>query len=63
MVKTLKRGQALAEAKEVFRGTPDDVSTSAYTLTDPDGKVVAVLANRAVSFFEAESHLLTDKGR
>jgi len=62
VVKTLKRGQALAEAKELFRGTPEDVSASAYTLTDADGKVVAVLANRGVSFFEAETHLLTDKG-
>jgi prolyl oligopeptidase len=30
VVKALKRGQALADAKEVFRGTPDDVSASAY---------------------------------
>jgi prolyl oligopeptidase len=62
VVKALKRGQALADAKEVFRGTPDDVSASAYALTDADGKVVAVLANRGVSFFEAESYLLTDAG-
>jgi prolyl oligopeptidase len=62
VVKALKRGQALADAKELFRGTPDDVSASAYTLTDADGKVVAVLASRAVSFFEAETYLLTDKG-
>jgi prolyl oligopeptidase len=62
VVKALKRGQALADAKEVFRGTPDDVSASAYTLTDADGKVVAVLANRGVSFFEAETYLLTDAG-
>ncbi|KRA65436.1 prolyl oligopeptidase [Caulobacter sp. Root656] len=62
VVKALKRGQALADAKEVFRGTPDDVSASAYTLTDADGKVVAVLANRGVSFFEAETYLLTEAG-
>ncbi|MBW8891292.1 MAG: S9 family peptidase [Burkholderiales bacterium] len=62
VVKALKRGQALADAKEVFRGTPDDVSASAYTLTDADGKVVAVLANRGISFFEAETYLLTDAG-
>lgn len=62
VVKALKRGQALADAKELFRGTPEDVSASAYTLTDPDGKVMAVLASRAVSFFEAETYLLTDTG-
>jgi len=62
VVKALKRDQPLADAKEVFRGTPDDVSASAYTLTDADGKVVAVLANRGISFFEAETYLLTDAG-
>ena len=62
VVKAWKRGAPLASAKELFRGTPDDVSASAYTLTDADGKVVAVLANRAVSFFESESYLLTDAG-
>jgi prolyl oligopeptidase len=62
VVKALKRGQALADAKELFRGTPDDVSASAYTLADADGKVVAVLASRGVSFFESETYLLTDAG-
>ncbi|HWT50578.1 MAG TPA: S9 family peptidase, partial [Caulobacter sp.] len=62
VVKAWKRGTPLASAKELFRGTPDDVSASAYTLTDADGKVVAVLANRGVSFFESESYLLTDAG-
>ena len=31
VVKTLKRGQSLDQATEVFRGKPDDVSV------DPDG--------------------------
>ena len=62
VVKALRRGQALADAKEVFRGTPDDVSASAYTLTDADGKVVATLASRGISFFESETYLLTDVG-
>ncbi|HWW27362.1 MAG TPA: prolyl oligopeptidase family protein [Caulobacter sp.] len=62
VVKAWKRGTPLAAARELFRGTPDDVSASAYTLTDADGKVVAVLANRGVSFFESESYLLTDAG-
>ncbi len=48
------RPEALAQAEEVFGGTPDDVSTSAYTLTEPDGKVVAAgSADRAgQTFFE-----------
>ncbi len=62
VVKAWKRGTPLVSAKEVFRGTPDDVSASAYALTDADGKVVAVLASRGVSFFESETYLLTDAG-
>jgi prolyl oligopeptidase len=60
VVKTWKRGAPLASAKEVFRGTPDDVAASAYTLTDADGRVVATLAHRSVSFFESESYFLAD---
>ncbi len=62
VVKLWKRGQPLSAATEVFRGTADDVSVSPFALRDPDGKVQAVLINRAVSFFEAETYLLTDAG-
>jgi len=62
VVKEWKRGTPLASAKEVFRGAPDDVAASAYALVEPDGAVAAVLANRAVSFFESETYLLTDGG-
>jgi prolyl oligopeptidase len=62
VVKRWKRGTPLDQAVEVFRGTPDDVSASAFVLRDPDGKVQAVMAARAPSFFETEISLLTDKG-
>ena len=62
VIKEWKRGTPLDTAKEVFRGTPDDVSASAYALTDADGKVVATVINRGVSFFESEKYFLTDKG-
>jgi len=62
IVKRWTRGTPLSAAVEVFRGTVDDVSASPYVLRDADGKVQAVLVNRAVSFFEAETYLLTDKG-
>lgn len=62
IVKEWKRGAPLASAKEVFRGTPDDISASAYTLVEADGQVAAVLISRGVSFFEAETYLLTGKG-
>lgn len=62
VLKTLKRGQALADAKEVYRGTETDVSVSPYVLRDPDGKVMGVIAHRGVTFFESEDYLITDKG-
>jgi prolyl oligopeptidase len=61
VVKTWKRGQPLAQATEVFRGTPKDVATSAAVMRDPDGGRL-VLIVRAVSFFETETHVLTPKG-
>jgi prolyl oligopeptidase len=60
VVKEWKRGQPLSEAREVFRGTEDDIAASAYTLRDSDGKLQAVLINRGVSFFESETYLLKD---
>jgi prolyl oligopeptidase len=62
VLKTLKRGQALADAREVYRGTETDVSVSPYVLRDPDGKVMGVIAHRGVTFFESEDWLITDKG-
>jgi prolyl oligopeptidase len=62
VLKTLKRGQALAQAKEVFRGVETDVAVSPFVLRDADGKAVAVMASRGVTFFESEYHLLTDTG-
>ena len=61
VVKTLKRGQDLSQAKEVFRGTPKDVSASAHVLKDGQGRKVVRL-ERGVDFFNSEHFLLTDKG-
>ena len=58
VLKTLKRGQTLDEAVEVFRGVETDVSVSPFVLRDADGKVVAVMAHRGVTFFESETYLL-----
>jgi prolyl oligopeptidase len=62
VLKTLKRGQALAQAKDVFRGVETDVAVSPFVLRDADGEAVAVMASRGVTFFESEYHLLTDTG-
>ena len=61
VVKTLKRGQPLAEAKEVFRGDPKDVSVSPNVLTDGEGRKV-VLLQRGTDFFHTQYSILTDKG-
>ncbi|HWH17861.1 MAG TPA: prolyl oligopeptidase family serine peptidase [Allosphingosinicella sp.] len=62
VVKELKRGQTLDQAREVFRGTPDDVSTSPFVIRDGEGKVHGVGAVRGLNFFESEYTLFTDKG-
>jgi prolyl oligopeptidase len=61
VVKRIKRGQPLADAVEVFRGTPDDVAVNAFTLDDGTGHR-AVLIRRGVSFFESEYYLMGPKG-
>ncbi|WP_419253431.1 prolyl oligopeptidase family serine peptidase [Caulobacter sp. ErkDOM-YI] len=62
VLKTVKRGQPLSAAKEVYRGTETDVSVSPFVLRDADGVTQAVIAYRGVTFFESEKHLLTGAG-
>jgi len=61
VVKTLKRGQSLDQATEVFRGKSDDVGVSPTVLHDGDGHRV-VLIVRNVDFFHQETYQLTSKG-
>lgn len=60
VVKLVKRGQPLAAAKEVYRGTKDDggYGVSPYAVRDHDGVVQAVLILRPLDTFNAETHLL-----
>ncbi|MGA0604572.1 prolyl oligopeptidase family serine peptidase [Phenylobacterium sp. VNQ135] len=62
ILKTLKRGQQLGQAQEVFRGQKADVSVSPIVLREADGRVAAVLAARGLDFFNSEYHLLTPQG-
>jgi prolyl oligopeptidase len=62
IAKTLKRGQKLEEAKEIFRGTADDVQAGAFALRDNRGVVHGVIGQRGVNFFDREYTLLTAKG-
>jgi prolyl oligopeptidase len=61
VIKTLKRGQGLTDAREVFRGDPKDVSAQPTVLRDGDGKQV-VLLERGIDFFHTRYWQLTDKG-
>ena len=61
IVRTLKRGQPIARAVEVFRGQPSDVSVSPRVLRDGQGRQ-AVILERGVEYFRSEYHLLTDDG-
>ena len=61
VVKTWKRGQALDQATEVFRGKPEDVSASPTVMHDPQGGRLALIV-RAVSFFETETYVVTAQG-
>ncbi|HXQ09782.1 MAG TPA: prolyl oligopeptidase family serine peptidase [Caulobacteraceae bacterium] len=61
VMKTLKRGQPLADAAEVFRGLPSDVSANSVVVTDEHGHKV-VLFLRSLDFFHFETYWLTDHG-
>jgi prolyl oligopeptidase len=61
IVKSLARGLPLSSATELFRGTPADVSTSPFEITDGQGhRALGVV--RGLSFFESEKRLLTPAG-
>ncbi|MEQ5788632.1 S9 family peptidase [Erythrobacter sp. NFXS35] len=49
-----KRGTAIENAPEIFRGEPTDVSSGAYLLRDNDAVIHARMARRGVSFHESE---------
>ena len=61
VVKRIKRGQALADATEVFRGIPADVSVGPQTIDDGQGHSVTLI-DRGTSFFTSEYRLVTPQG-
>jgi prolyl oligopeptidase len=62
VLKLIRRGQSLDQAKELFRGAPSDVRVDARVLRDADGKVVEVLIGHNVSFFQTEYFDLSQEG-
>jgi prolyl oligopeptidase len=61
-VRRLRRGQALEQAQEVFRGRPEDTRADPFVLRDAQGRVHAVGAARGVNFFEREYTVFTPRG-
>ena len=62
VIRRLRRGQALEQAQEVFRGTAQDVSASPFVLRDGEGAVHGVGAYRGVDFFHQEFVLFRPGG-
>ena len=58
----LRRGQRIEDAPELFRGEPTDVWAGVNVLRDADGRVQALLGNRALTFWIGEYHLLPEPG-
>jgi prolyl oligopeptidase len=61
VVKSLKRGEPLSAAREVFRGKPEDVEVAVGTWVDGSGNT-AVIITRGVSFFESKYYLVRPAG-
>jgi prolyl oligopeptidase len=61
VVKLVKRGQTLEQAKEIFRGVDSDVEVQPVALHDGQGNH-AVAFDRAISIFQSEISLLTPAG-
>jgi len=61
IVKRLARGQKLADAQEIYRGTVDDVGVSPIALHDGAGHE-ALLVLRDVTFFESEYRIVGEHG-
>jgi prolyl oligopeptidase len=61
VVRRWKRGQALEQAEEVYRGAATDMEVVGRTLHDSGGHEAEII-RRALNFFEAEVSLITTEG-
>lgn len=61
IVRRVRRGQSLANAIEIFRGSRKDVGVTPYVFQDGSGHTVTII-ERAVTFFTSEYYLGTSKG-
>ena len=58
VVKRLKRGQAVSEAQEIYRGEKSDLGTFPAVLRDSSGRAYAQLGIRYLSIFEQQAAVL-----
>jgi prolyl oligopeptidase len=61
VVKRWKRGTALSEAKEIFRGQPSDLSAEGGVLRDAEGNHL-VLFQRYISYFDLRNYFQDKSG-
>lgn len=57
VVKQISRGEALSQAREIFRGTKNDVGVELAVLNDGTGHR-AILIARAITTFESDNYLV-----
>ncbi|HEY1446956.1 MAG TPA: prolyl oligopeptidase family serine peptidase [Caulobacteraceae bacterium] len=62
VIKQVKRGQALGQAKEVFRGEAKDVGAEVQVLRGPNGEAQHILLSRTVRTFETHYWVLGGDG-
>ena len=58
IIKSVKRGQALSEATELFRGDQKDVGADPFVLRDADGAVQAAMATRYIDTFTSAYYFI-----
>jgi prolyl oligopeptidase len=61
IIKRVARGQSLAQAQEIFRGTPADVSVETQEVTDGQGHHAVILI-RGLDFFHSLFYVVTPSG-
>ncbi len=61
IVKRLRRGEALDQAQEVFRGAPSDTEVQPSELVDGDGHRLTLIT-RAITFFSFDYQVVTPAG-
>ena len=60
VLKRLKRGQALEDAEELYRGEPGDMGVEPRVLRYEDDSLATIVAERWMARYQRQFHLVTD---